>query len=95
VLTGRNIGLTYGPLYGKIRTSQGKPWLSSIAILQMQTYKTILFQFGGEKRVLDRGLTLEEVEEICNSDNSSSRTCDTRTMAKYGEGPWFIGRERE
>jgi hypothetical protein len=95
VLTGRNIGLPCGLLYGIIGTSRGKPWLSSIAILQMQTYKTILFRLNDSKRVLECGLSLEEAQEICSHSNSSSRTCDSRTKQQRGSDPWFVGYEKE
>ena len=46
------------------------------------TYKIIRFRFKGSKRVIKRGLTLNEAQEHCNDPSTS------------GEG-WFDGYERE
>lgn len=48
----------------------------------MTTYKIIRFRFEGTKRVVKRGLTLQEAQEHCSRD-------DTR-----GDG-WFDGYAQE
>lgn len=48
----------------------------------MKTYKIIRFRFNGNRRVIKRGLTLEEAKEHCNSEDT------------HGEG-WFDGYESE
>lgn len=61
----------------------------------MATYKTVLFKFDGSRRTLEKGLTLEEAQEICRDDNSSSRTCaDAKRMRNWGKH-WFIGYTEE
>ena len=58
------------------------------------TYKIVRFYFNNsEKKIVKRGLTLEEAKAHCHSPESSSRTCTspvgkTRTKRK---GPWFDG----
>ena len=65
----------------------------------MATYKTVLFKFNGDKRTLERGLTLEEAQAICKHSDSSSRTCTNRArLDRYGRdknNPWFIGYTEE
>lgn len=62
----------------------------------MTTYKTILFRFEGKNKVLDRGLTLEQAQEICRDPNTSSRTCEKAAYFKrWGDGPWFVGYDEE
>jgi len=62
----------------------------------MTTYRTILFVSNGSSRTIDRGLTLEEAQQICSDDDSSSETCcDKQKLASYGSGPWFIGYTEE
>lgn len=62
----------------------------------MTTYKTILFRFNGGNKVLDRGLTLEEAQEICKDPDTSSRTCEkAANFKKWGDGPWFVGYDEE
>lgn len=62
----------------------------------MTTYKTILFRFEGKNKVLDRGLTLEQAQEICSDPNTSSRTCEkAANFKKWGDGPWFVGYDEE
>jgi hypothetical protein len=48
----------------------------------MKTYKIVRFKFKGEKRVIKRGLTLEEARKHCNNGASS------------GDG-WFDGYTQE
>jgi hypothetical protein len=62
----------------------------------MATYKTILFRFDGPDKVLDRGLTLKKAKEICSDPDTSSRTCEKAANFKaWGDGPWFVGYEKE
>ena len=69
------------------------------SIIAMTTYKTVLFKFKGNRRTLDTGLTLEEAQQICKHDDSSSGTCmDKRKLAAWGRNPsnpWFIGYTEE
>ena len=46
------------------------------------TYKIIRFRFKGTKRVIQRGLTLEEAQEWCSREDT------------HGDG-WFDGYEKE
>lgn len=62
----------------------------------MTTYKTILFRFNGNNKVLDRGLTLEQAQEFCKDPDTSSRTCEkAANFKKWGDGPWFVGYDEE
>ena len=65
----------------------------------MATYKTVLFKFNGDNKVLDTGLSLEEAQAFCKHDDSSSRTCmDKRKLASWGNNPnnpWFVGYTEE
>lgn len=62
----------------------------------MDRYKIIRFYAKGSNRTVESGLTLEQAQEHCNSPESSSNTCTTRTgrnrTAK--RGPWFDGKEK-
>jgi hypothetical protein len=60
-------------------------------------YKILRFYFNGRPRVLKRGLTLEEAQKHCSSDESSSRTA-TKPKAKARTeryGPWFEGYDHD
>ena len=65
----------------------------------MATYKTVLFKFNGDSKVLDTGLSLEKAQAFCKHDDSSSRTCmDKRKLASWGnnpDNPWFVGYTEE
>lgn len=63
----------------------------------MERYKIVRGYFRGGRRVIERGLTLEEAQAHCNNPETSSRTCQkapnkarTRRM-----GPWFDGYEND
>ena len=63
------------------------------------TYAIVrMFQNPGERRrVVKRGLTLEQAQEHCRDPETSSRTC---TQAQHKRrttthGPWFDGYEKE
>jgi hypothetical protein len=47
-----------------------------------ETYKIIRFRFKGRKRVVKRGLTLEQAQEHCSREDT------------HGDG-WFDGYEAE
>lgn len=52
---------------------------------------------GGRKRVIARGLSLEQAQEHCRNPETSSSTC-TKSHNKRRtklHGPWFDGYEKE
>lgn len=60
-------------------------------------YKIVRHYFKGGKRVIERGLTLEQAQEHCRNPETSSKTCTSsagkaRTRAK---GPWFDGYDND
>lgn len=61
------------------------------------SYKIVRRFFNGNKRVIARGLTLDEAQEHCRNPETSSRTCrlavNKRRTATRGE--WFDGYEKE
>jgi len=60
-------------------------------------YKIIRFYFNGRPRTIERGLTLEQAQKHCSSDESSSRTA-TKTEAisrTERHGPWFEGYDHD
>lgn len=59
----------------------------------MSTYSVVLFRFKGESEVMERNLTLEEAQEICDDPETSSRTCSDPN--RYGSAPWFFGYREE
>jgi hypothetical protein len=61
------------------------------------TYKIIRFYFRGNKRVVKRGLTLEEAQAHCRNPETSSRTCTSSAGRKRTRerGPWFDGYTQE
>jgi len=61
------------------------------------TYKIVRFYFHSGRRVVQRGLTLEQAQAHCSDPETSSRTCCKahnvrRTREK---GPWFDGYSEE
>lgn len=58
-------------------------------------YKIVRHYFKGGKRVVKRGLTLEQAQAHCKDPETSSRTCtkahNVRRTAQ--RGPWFDGYE--
>jgi hypothetical protein len=63
---------------------------------KMTTYQTILFRFNGPNKVLARGLTLEQAQEVCRDPNTSSKTCEKASYFKrWGDGPWFVGYDED
>ena len=54
----------------------------------MTTYKIVRFRFQGEREVIETGLTLEEAQEHCNSE-------DTRGGSTEDGSAWFDGYEEE
>jgi hypothetical protein len=62
----------------------------------MTTYQTILFRLNGPNKVLARGLTLEQAQEVCRDPNTSSKTCEKASYFKrWGDGPWFVGYDED
>lgn len=64
----------------------------------MDIYKIVRFTFKTHgKRVVKRGLTLEEAQAHCNDPETSSSTC-TKAAGKRRtaqRGPWFDGYTRD
>ena len=54
------------------------------------TYKIVRFYQKGHKRVIMRGLTLEEAKAHCNHPESSYKTSSKRAYTRR-VGPWFDG----
>lgn len=66
----------------------------------MSSYRVVRFYFNGEpyrRRILARGLTLEQAQEHYNDPETSSETALTvRAMERTAKlGPWFDGYESE
>lgn len=61
------------------------------------TYKIVRGYFKGGRRVIERGLTLEEAQTHCRDPETSSQTATSYAARKRTEqrGPWFDGYERE
>lgn len=62
-----------------------------------ERYKIVRGYFRGGRRVIERGLTLEQAQEHCKDPETSSRTC-TKSAGKTRTrrmGPWFDGYERD
>ena len=57
------------------------------------SYKIIRFFFNGGKRVIKRGLTLEQAQAHCNDPETSSSTCKLAANRRRTKqrGPWFDG----
>jgi len=59
----------------------------------MENYKVIRMYFNGGKRVIKKGLTLEEAQSHCQDKETSSSTC-TNSAGKARTkhlGAWFDG----
>lgn len=63
----------------------------------MTTYKIIRMYFEGGKRIVKRGLTLEQAKAHCSDPETSSSTCTTATGKARTRrmGPWFDGFDKE
>ena len=61
------------------------------------TYKIVRRYFRGGRRVIKRGLTLEQAQKHCSDPQTSSSTATNRAaVARTARmGPWFDGFERE
>lgn len=58
----------------------------------MKTYKILRIFFSDkEKMLIKTNLTLEEAQEHCNDDETSSKTCKSKEMVRFTEknGSWF------
>ena len=58
---------------------------------EIATYKIVRFYFGGSKRVVKRGLTLQEAQAHCNDSETSSSTCSVAKKRRVGSAKWFDG----
>lgn len=60
-------------------------------------YKIVRMYLKGGKRVLERGLTLEEAQAHCRNPETSSKTCTGYAGRRRTElrGPWFDGYDRD
>jgi hypothetical protein len=58
---------------------------------RLMAYKVERLYFKGGKRVIDRGLTLEQAQAHCSDPETSSRTCTTATGRARTRrmGEWF------
>lgn len=61
------------------------------------TYSIIRFYQQQDEEVVDTGLSLEDAQEHCNDDDTSSSTCTTEEGELRTEecGPWFEGFREE
>jgi hypothetical protein len=60
-------------------------------------YKVVRFYENCNKRVVARGLTLEEAQQHCSDSESSWRTATSKTARTRTRknGPWFDGFTKE
>ena len=63
----------------------------------MERYKIVRGYFRGGRRVIERGLSLEQAQAHCQDPETSSRTCTkARNVRRTKQrGPWFDGYEVE
>ena len=63
----------------------------------METYKIIRTFFMGSKRIIKRGLTLEQAQAHCRHPETSSSTCKqwNGIYRTRKHGAWFDGYELE
>ena len=56
-------------------------------------YKIVRGYFNGGRRVVKRGLTLEQAQAHCQDPETSSRTCTKAANVRRTRerGPWFDG----
>lgn len=61
------------------------------------TYKIVRGFFSGRRRVIKRGLTLEEAQAHCRDKETSSHTATSSAarLRTQRYGKWFDGYERE
>ena len=59
----------------------------------MNRYKIVRHYFRGGRRVLTRGLTLEQAQRHCEDQETSSTTCTTAAARRRTRerGAWFDG----
>jgi hypothetical protein len=60
-------------------------------------YKIVRSYFKGGKRVIERGLTLEEAQAHCRNPETSSKTATTAAAVKRTRvmGAWFDGYDKD
>lgn len=58
-------------------------------------YKIVRMYFRGGRRVIERGLALEDAQAHCQDPETSSRTCQKAANRRRTaqRGPWFDGYE--
>lgn len=63
----------------------------------METYRIIRFYFNGGRRIIKRGLTLDEAQTHCSDLETSSSTCKKASNKRRTKiyGAWFDGYEKE
>lgn len=63
----------------------------------METYNIIRFFKHGGREVIKKGLTLEEAQEHCSDDETSSTTATSEAALQLTKerGPWFDGYEAD
>lgn len=60
-------------------------------------YKIVRSYYRGGKRVIERGLTLEQAQEHCRDPETSSKTATKAANVQRTQkrGPWFDGYEHD
>lgn len=63
----------------------------------MGTYRIVRFYFEGGRRIIKRGLTLDEAQTHCSDPETSSSTCKKAGNKRRTKicGAWFDGYEKE
>lgn len=61
------------------------------------TYKIVRNYYRGGRRVIARGLTLEEAQAHCRNPDTSSKTATSPAARRVTarKGPWFDGYDKE
>lgn len=61
------------------------------------TYKIVRSYYRGGRRVIARGLTLEEAQAHCRNPDTSSKTATSPAARRVTarKGPWFDGYDKE
>ena len=61
------------------------------------TYKIVRHYHRGGRRVIARGLTLEEAQAHCRNPDTSSKTATSPAARRVTarKGPWFDGYDKE
>lgn len=61
------------------------------------TYRIVRFYANQniDSIILETGMPLDEVQEYCRSDESSSKNCSAKKFLELGEETWFEGYDEE